>query len=142
MLVIILITIFDLQLALSNYLFKTINHSTAHLIAIFVSHIPVMINEKYLVGNRLTEAGNEIAAKKTTLRRPVLLTMILQMLQMSSLPPRLDISSASHFPKKRAHIRESIISHPAQERKSKTRKHLCETPTVYQIKSNTGRIST
>ena len=68
-----------------------------------MSHIPVMINEKYLAGNRLTEARNEIAAEKTTWRRPVLLTMILQMLQMSSLPSRLDTSSVSHFPKKSPH---------------------------------------
>ena len=60
-----MITIFDLKLALSNYLFKIINHSIAHLIALIASHIPVIVNEKYLVGNRFTEARNEIAAEKT-----------------------------------------------------------------------------
>ena len=60
-----LIIIFDLKLALPNYMFKIVSHSIAHLIALVVSHIPVMINEKYLVGNRFTEARNEIAAEKT-----------------------------------------------------------------------------
>ena len=59
-----MITIFDLNLALSNYLFKIINQFIARLIALVVSHIPVMINEKYFVGNRLIEARNEIAAEK------------------------------------------------------------------------------
>ena len=74
------------------------------MIALIVSYISVIINEKDLVGNRLTEAGNEIAAEKnTTLRRPVLLTMILQMFEMSSLSSRLDTSSVSRFPKKTTH---------------------------------------
>ena len=122
--VIILITIFDLKSALSNYLFKVINHSIAHLIALVVSRVLVMMNENYLAGNRLTEARNKIAAEKnTTLRRPVLLTMILQMHQMSSLPSTLDTSSVFHFPKREHHTQESIVSHPTQERKSKTRRH-------------------
>ena len=77
-----MITIFDLKLPLSNYLFKIINHSIAYLIALVVSHIPVMINKKYLVGSRLTEARNEIAAEKAQ-HCVDLLTMILQLLQMS-----------------------------------------------------------
>ena len=118
-----MITIFDLKLALSNYLFKIINHSIAHLIALVVSHIPVMINEKYLVGNRLTEARNEIAAEKnTTLRRPVLLTMILQMLQMSRLPSRLDTSSVSHFSKTESGINWKSPNTRKHEQNTKTLK--------------------
>ena len=52
---------------MSNYLFKIINHSIARVIALIVSYISVMINEKYLVGNRLTEAENEIAAEKNNI---------------------------------------------------------------------------
>ena len=58
-----MITIFDLKLALYNYLLKIINYSIAHLIALVVSHIPVMINEKYLVGNRLTVARRKSQQK-------------------------------------------------------------------------------
>ena len=60
-----MIAIFDMELALSHYLFKIISRSIAHFIALVVSHISLMINEKYLVGNKLTEARNEIAAEKT-----------------------------------------------------------------------------